>query len=131
MQLKDVIRTDDWKKEKHIPAISFDKAKVLKGDFFEIELSVGKSIAHPNTTAHHIKWVSLYFLPDNEEFPYNIADVTFGVHGESVKGADTSTVYSSNTVRVGFKTEKSGTLLAASLCNIHGLWQSSEKIQVL
>jgi superoxide reductase len=131
IQLKDIVKIDDWKKEKHVPVISLDRGKVNKGEFFGIEVRVGKSIEHPNTTAHHIRWVSIYFLPDKEEFPYHIADVTFNSHGESVKGADTSTVYSNHTVKVEFKTEKSGTIIVASYCNIHGLWQNSEKIQVL
>ncbi|MGZ8891070.1 MAG: desulfoferrodoxin family protein [Nitrososphaeraceae archaeon] len=130
-QLKDVIKIDDWKKEKHVPVISLDRKKLNKGEFFGIEVSVGKGIEHPNTTAHHIRWISIYFLPDNEEFPYHIADATFNAHGESVKGADTSTIYSNHTVKVEFKTEKDGTIMAASYCNIHGLWQNSVKIQVL
>jgi len=54
-------------------------------------------------TIHHIRWIrwiSIYFLPDNEEFPYHIADATFNAHGESVKGADTSTIYSNHTVKI-------------------------------
>jgi superoxide reductase len=129
-QLKDIIKMDDWKKEKHVPVISLAKKKVKKGEFFEVEVTLGKSVSHPNTTAHHIRWISVYFLPDNENFPYHIADATFNSHGESVDGADTSTVYTNHTVKVEFKTEKSGTIMAAAYCNIHGLWQSSENIQV-
>ncbi|RKZ00666.1 MAG: superoxide reductase, partial [Candidatus Hydrothermota bacterium] len=29
-----------------------------------------------------------------------------------------------------FKTEKSGTILAASYCNIHGLWENSKELKV-
>ncbi|MFA5014628.1 MAG: desulfoferrodoxin family protein [Actinomycetota bacterium] len=29
-----------------------------------------------------------------------------------------------------FKTEKPGTLLASSYCNIHGLWQSSKRLDI-
>ena len=130
VELKDIVKIDDWKKEKHIPVITLEKEKVNKGEFFELEVTVGKSINHPNTTAHHIRWISIYFLPDNEEFPYHIVDTTFNAHGESIKGADTSTVYSNHTIKIEFKTEKPGTIIAASYCNIHGLWQSSERINI-
>ncbi len=96
-----------------------------------MEASVGKNVAHPNTTAHHIKWISVYFLPSNEHSPYHIAHTTFDSHGESVKGADTSTVYTNHNVKVEFKTEKSGTIMAAAYCNIHGLWQYSKNIHVV
>jgi len=130
LELKDVIKVDDWKKEKHVPVISIDGDIIKKGEYFGLVVSVGKSIEHPNTTVHHIRWISVYFLPDDEEFPYHIADASFNSHGESVKGADTSTVYSNHSVKVEFKTEKPGTIIAASYCNIHGLWQNSLKIQV-
>jgi len=38
-QLKDVIKIDDWKKEKHVPIISLDRKKLNKGEFFGIEVS--------------------------------------------------------------------------------------------
>jgi superoxide reductase len=29
-----------------------------------------------------------------------------------------------------FKTEKPGTILASSYCNIHGLWESAKKLAI-
>ena len=49
MKFADVIQTADWKAEKHVPAITAPAA-VKAGDKFVVELSVGKEIAHPNTT---------------------------------------------------------------------------------
>lgn len=54
----------------------------------------------------------------------------FSAHGESVKGPDTSTVYTNPEVIFNFKTEKPGTVYASSYCNIHGLWQSVKALKV-
>ena len=67
-KLNDLYQSADWKKEKHVPVIEApDAAK--KGEFFKTTVTVGKEIAHPNTAAHHIRWIELYFLPDGEKFP--------------------------------------------------------------
>lgn len=127
--IKDLIQSADWKKEKHVPVIEApDQGK--KGEWINVTLSVGKEIAHPNTTEHHIRWISLFFLPDGEKFPYQVARFEFGAHGESAAGPNMSTVYTHPNVTAVFKTEKPGMLLASSYCNIHGLWQSSNKLDI-
>ena len=128
-ELKDVLQSADWKKEKHVPAIDApDRCK--KGELVNVTLTVGKEIAHPNTTGHHIRWVDLFFLADGEKFPYQVTKCEFNAHGESVDGPDMSTVYTKPQATVTFKTEKPGTLLASSYCNIHGLWESSKEVTV-
>lgn len=127
--IKDLLQSADWKKEKHVPVIEVAE-KIKKGAFSQVTVSVGKEIAHPNTTAHHIRWIGVYFLPKGEKFPYQIGKVEFTSHGESTEGADTSTVYTHPEASVKFKTDKPGTLLASSYCNIHGLWQSSKEITI-
>jgi superoxide reductase len=43
-----------WKKEKHMPVI--ESPDQVKGDeFFEVKASIGKEVAHPNATEHHIR----------------------------------------------------------------------------
>lgn len=128
MSMKDLLQNADWKKEKHVPVIEL-KDSQIKGEVV-VEVSVGKEIAHPNTTEHHISWLALYFLPNGEKFPYQLGKVDFSTHGESVQGPNTSTIYVVPKVTVTFKTEKSGNLLAVSYCNIHGLWESSINIAV-
>lgn len=126
---KCLFQSADWKTEKHVPVIDAP-AGVKKGEFFKITVTVGKEIAHPNTTAHHIRWITVFFMPDGEKFPYQIARCEFTAHGESAQGADTSTVYTHPEVVCTMKTDKKGTILASSYCNIHGLWQSSGQIDV-
>jgi superoxide reductase len=126
-EINDLYQTADWKKEKHVPVIEAP-VSVKKGDAVQVMVSVGKEIAHPNTTPHHIRWIEVYFQPDGSKFPFQVARCDFTAHGESPDGPDTSTVYASPSVLCTFKTEKPGTIMASSYCNIHGLWGSSKTL---
>ena len=57
-----------------------------------------------------------------------MARCDFTAHGESPEGPDTSTVYTAPSVLCTFKTERPGTIMASSYCNIHGLWESSKAL---
>jgi len=127
--LKDLIQTGDWKAEKHVPVIE-GPAKAKKGAWVTINVAVGQELPHPNETKHHIRWIGVYFHPRGEKFPYEVARCEFLVHGESAQGPDTGTVYAAPSASVVFKTDKPGTIIAASYCNIHGLWQNSVEIEI-
>jgi superoxide reductase len=128
-ELKDLFQSADWKAEKHVPVI--DAADLVKkGEGFNVSVSVGKEVPHPNKTEHHIRWIEVYFHPVGEKFPVQIARAEFCAHGESVKGPDTSSLYAHPETIFHFKTDKPGTLYAAAYCNIHGLWQSSREVKV-
>ncbi len=127
--MKELYQTADWKKEKHAPVIEAPDS-VKKGDAVSIAVSVGKEIPHPNTTPHHIRWIEVYFQPEGGKFPFQVARFDFTAHGESPDGPDTSTVYANPHVQCSFKTDKPGTIMAASYCNIHGLWESSRKLAI-
>lgn len=126
---KDLWQSADYKTEKHIPVIEL-QGEVKKGEFFKVTVSVGKEIPHPNTTEHHIRWMEVYFLADGEKFPYQIGKFEFTAHGESTQGPNTSTIYTHPQVICSFKTDKSGTIFASSYCNIHGLWQSTQRLAI-
>jgi superoxide reductase len=128
-ELAKLYQEADWKKEKHVPVIEAPD-KVDKGAFFQLKVTIGKEVAHPNKTEHHICWIDVYFHPKGEKYPYQIGKATFAAHGASVNGPDTSTVYTHHEAVLSFKTDKPGTILAASLCNIHGLWENSKEIDV-
>ena len=128
-ELKDLYQSADWKKEKHAPVIEASET-VKEGEAVAVTVSVGKEIPHPNTTPHHIRWIEVFFHPDGAKFPFQVARMEFNAHGESTDGPDTSSVYTSPSVVCSFKTEKPGTILASSFCNIHGLWQSAKKLQL-
>lgn len=129
-ELKDLLQSADWKKEKHVPVID-SPDKVKKGELIKIVCTVGKEIPHPNTTEHHIRWISVFFMPDGEKFPLQIARSEFDSHGESAGGPNMSTIYTNPEAGISFKTDKSGTIFVSSYCNIHGLWQSSKRLEII
>jgi len=121
------IQTADWKNEKHVPAITIHK---IEDGRAYVKVQVGKEIPHPNTTNHHIKWMDLFFWPDGAKFPVEIGYCTFDHHGETAEGPDNSGIYSEPIAKFVFKTDKPGTLMATSYCNIHGLWKSETKLEL-
>jgi superoxide reductase len=127
--INELFQEADWKTEKHAPVIDAPDT-FKKGEFTQITVSVGKQVEHPNKTEHHIRWISVYFLPKGEKFPSQIAKAEFTAHGESIKGPDTSTVFTKPVIDVTFKTDKPGTIYASSYCNIHGLWQSLKEVKI-
>jgi superoxide reductase len=129
MQLSDKIQTADWKTEKHVPVIECPDT-VPADAMFNVKVTLGKEIAHPNTTEHHIRWISLYFQPEGAKFTYQIAHFEFCAHGEAVEGPNQGPVYTHHEGCTSMKTKKPGTLLAQAYCNIHGLWQSSRDLTI-
>jgi superoxide reductase len=129
MQISDVSQTADWKSEKHVPAIEVPET-MTSGEPFDVTVSVGKEIAHPNTTEHHIAWIDVYFKPDGDKFAYQVGHFNFRSHGASTKGPNTGPVYTHPIATFSMTAETSGTLIAVEHCNIHGLWENSLEIKV-
>ena len=123
------IQTADWKKEKHVPVIECPD-QVKTDEVFEVQVGLGKEIAHPNTTEHHIRWIRLYFHPEGDKFTYDVGSFEFNAHGESVAGPNQGPAYTHHQVSASLKINKAGTLHAVAFCNIHGLWESSKEIGV-
>ncbi len=128
-EFKELFQSADWKVEKHVPVIEAPD-KVKRGEFFKVTVTIGKEVAHPNKTEHHIAWIDVYFHPKGEKFPYQIAKAEFNAHGASAQGPDTSTIYTHHTATMSFKTDKPGVIYATGSCNIHGLWQNSKTIEI-
>jgi superoxide reductase len=128
-KIADLYQTADWKAEKHVPVIECPD-NVPKGQMFDVTVSIGKEVTHPNTTDHHIRWIQLFFKPDGDKFSYQIGNYEFCAHGESAKGPDTGPAYTNHSVTARVKLNQNGTLHATSLCNIHGLWENSKQIRV-
>ncbi len=127
MKLGERIQSADWKAEKHVPVIECPET-VSAGQAFQVTVTVGKEIPHPNTTEHHIRWIQLYFQPEGDKFIYEIGRCEFTAHGESVKGANQGPAYAQPTAVFLVQVNTPGTLIALSYCNIHGLWESSREI---
>jgi superoxide reductase len=123
------IQHADWKTEKHVPVITCADV-VSKGQPMDVELAVGKNVAHPNTTEHHIRWIHLYFKPAGGKFVFDIGRFDFTSHGESTAGANQGPVHTDPVVTTRVRLEESGTLHAISYCNIHGLWEGDKEVTV-
>lgn len=129
MKFTEVIQSADWKSEKHVPVIEAP-AIIKAGEAFKVVVSVGKEIAHPNTTEHHIRWIRLCYKPVDGKVVYDLGLFEFNAHGESVEGANQGPAYTMPVGETQIKLVKSGILFAASYCNIHGLWESFVDIKV-
>jgi superoxide reductase len=124
MSISELIKTADFKAEKHVPVI---ETEVCKDGKYSVKVSVGKEIAHPNTTEHFIAWVALYFKSaDGKVLELGRAD--FSAHGQAAAGANTGPAYAEPFACFKVKLTGAGTLTAVSYCNIHGLWESSANI---
>lgn len=116
------LQTGDWKGEKHVPVIQAPD-KVKAGEAFDLRVSIGDEIKHPNTLEHHISWIKVFFQPEGAKFPIEIGNYNFTAHGEGE-------IYDEPVAITNVKLSKSGTLYALSYCNIHGLWENNKEIVV-
>ncbi len=123
------VKSADWKKEKHVPVLDCPD-EVKAGEIFEVTASLGKEIAHPNTTEHHIRWINLYYHPDGEAAVYEVGRFEFSAHGESTKGPNEGPVSTHHQVKASLKVSQPGHLHAMAYCNIHGLWQATKQLKV-
>jgi superoxide reductase len=128
-KLGDLFQVSDWKTEKHVPVIECPDS-VKSGELFDISVSIGKEVAHPNTTEHHIRWIQVFFHPKDEKFSYQMANLQFTAHGEAAEGPNKGPVYTHHGATVKVKVSKPGTIHALSFCNIHGFWENSKEIAI-
>jgi superoxide reductase len=125
----DLFKSNDWKIEKHVPVI--ECADVVAADeIFPVKVSIGKEIAHPNTTEHHIRWIQILFKPSGQESVYQVGNFEFTAHGESGAGANSGPVYTNHSVTAELKVSASGTIYAMGYCNIHGIWENAKAIEI-
>ena len=104
-------------KEKHVPIIDAPSSATA-GKPFNVTITVGKTVPHPNTVEHHIKWIQLYAQEDGSQYAAEVAKFDFGA------------TLASPTVTVPVMLKKNSTLYALEHCNIHGIWDYSVKVSV-
>ena len=119
MKISEMMKSADWKAEKHVPVITVQGA-LVPGEALEVEVAVGKEIPHPNTLEHYIAWIALYYTPEGLQLPTELARAEFAAHGPEVLTAPIL----KTTVRL----PKPGALQAVAYCNLHGLWESEQRI---
>ena len=128
-ELSDHIQRADWKTEKHVPVIECPDT-IKAGEILQVKVALGKEVAHPNKTEHHIRWISLYYHDRGGTFAHQVIRAEFTAHGESVDGPDKGPVYTHHELVTSLKIANGGTLHAMAYCNIHGLWESSREISI-
>lgn len=119
-------QSGDWKREKHVPIIEAP-VEIKENEKIQAVLTIGKVATHPNSIDHHIQWMSLFFLPDGSDLVKQIGQISFSAHGE----APSSSTYTHHESTFFFNTNKPGRLVAVACCNIHGLWQSQQRLEIL
>ena len=125
--LSEFVKSADWKNEKHVPVIECAE-NVKAGELLAVTVSVGKEIPHPNTTAHHIAWIALHYVPDGASASIEIARCEFSAHGAGAEAPGQTCTCS--TVSLRALLAASGTLYATAYCNLHGLWSSEKAVVV-
>ncbi len=97
---------------KHLPVIDApDSVKVREP--FDVSISIGKGLTHPDEGMHHIQWVELFA---GEAF---------------LARADFTPTVSGAPVRFTLKLNEDTTLQAVARCNLHGVWRSGKAISVV
>ena len=119
--LSSLIKSADWKAEKHVPVITL-LSPFKPGEPVEVEGSVGAGIPHPNTVEHHIAWIALYYVAEGSQLPVELARVEFAAHGLDI--------FTEPVLKTKVKLPKPGTLHAVAYCNLHGLWEGESRITV-
>ena len=112
--LSSLVKSADWKAEKHVPAITA-LGDFRPGEPLEVEVSVGKEIPHPNTVEHHIAWIALHYVADGSTLPVELARAEFSAHGGDA--------FTEPILRARVRLSAPGTLHALAYCNLHGLWE--------
>jgi len=124
--LSEFVKTADWKTEKHVPVIACADA-VAVNEPLDINVTVGKEIAHPNTAIDHIAWIALHFVPAGMKTSIALGRCEFSAHGASMDG-NNGVAYTDSTLSVRARLTSAGTLHATAYCNLHGLWTSEKAV---
>lgn len=115
MEFCGIVKTGkDEGKEKHVPHITIDKGHKEGKDI--VRVVVGHEIPHPNTIEHHISWIELYGVKQDNQV-INLGRAAW------------APVYSNPNVR--FQINQIGEFKAfhaLAYCNIHGVWENSLEV---
>lgn len=129
-RIGNLFQTGDEKTQKHVPVIECPTT-VTAGKSFDVTLTVGKEVPHPVSAGHHIRWMKLFFQPDDETTVYEVAGFEFASYGETVENISTGQVCGHASASVRLSVNRPGALLVIAYCNIHGLWENSAELGLL
>jgi superoxide reductase len=117
------LKPAERKTQSHTPVIGCPD-KVEADKIFQIKISLGDSLGHPDTNEHHVCRVSLYYSDSEGKTVRQIAGVEFQSHSP---GKDALSRY--ETI-IDAKIAESGVLHAMAYCNLHGLAEAIRQITV-
>ncbi len=105
MKFGDILKSaENEGKEKHVPVIELEGTDTVR-------IIVGKEVPHPNTVEHHIEWVELFGVKENDQVI-------------SVGRASFEPVYADPTATFKVKLDEFKAFCALEFCNLHGVWQN-------
>ncbi len=97
--------------KKHVPVIEAPES-VKADEPFDVTVTVGELVKHPNELGHHIGWIELYWN-----------DVLMA-------RAELGAVFTDPKVTFRVRLDESGKLKAMERCNLHGTWGATKDIKV-
>jgi len=98
--------------KKHLPVIECPD-KVKKGEPFEVTITVGKLLKHPNENIHYIEWIELF--ADDHLF---------------ISKVELIPMVSTPQVTLTISLNEDHALKARARCNLHGIWEYEKEIKV-
>ncbi len=104
-------------KEKHVPIIEVP-SRVKAGEPFTVTVEVGKTVPHPNTVEHHIKWIQLFAIEEGSQYVIQLGSYEF------------FPAYGYPKVTVPIMLKRNAALYALEHCNIHGIWDYTIEVKV-
>jgi superoxide reductase len=114
MKIQEIIKTGNEEgKEKHVPFI--EVADCNECGELAVIIKVGETIFHPSTVEHHIKFIEVYGVNNEDKL---VLLTKFELGGEP------NVPYVVTHIKKGvFKS-----VLVLLMCNVHGLWENSVEI---
>ncbi len=111
MKLEQILKDNKAEgNEKHLPVIEIGKDHG-KNEIDVVRVFVGKEVPHPNTIEHHIAWIELYGVKQDEQV-IDLGRVEF------------APAFTNPNVRFQVPVTEFKAFCALSYCNVHGLWQN-------
>ncbi len=101
--------------KKHTPVIE-SPDKVKAGEYFEVKVSTGVYMVHPNEYGHHFSWIELYL----DDTPVGRVELQPVMSSPSVTFKVSAT----------HSHEGERKLKALAFCNLHGVWKGEKDIEV-
>lgn len=100
------------------------KLHATRGEPFTLKLELGGQERHETSATHHIRWIRLYFLPeDGPPIPVEVASFRFSTHAAPENGSKAAPVSCGDSVHCTLILDAPGTLMVMAFCSMHGFME--------